>query len=99
VLAWYWNESDWTVVTTRRLIWSVRGVTTVVPLDALREATISSRDLESAGGDKGHVDHLTVITTKGESHRVPWEAGAPLSGLWNALKLVLRMRPKAPGAR
>jgi hypothetical protein len=83
----YRTSDDWLLFTSRRLVWQVGGNREEIALSAISDATIDPRDLATAGS-KSRVDVITIVTSDGRRTRVPVESGSPLSGVWNALKMV-----------
>lgn len=92
------SESDWVLISSRRVAWTNGGDQCEVSLSAIRDATIDDSDLALAGG-KDRVEVLTVVTINGERLRLALEPGAPLVGVWNALKMVAGWNRRPEEAR
>jgi|SRR5690606_2336510 len=83
----YFDEHSWIVVSSDRLIWSEGGQMKHLALAEITDATILPASL-AAAGTKDRVTELVVRATGNRSFAVRVEAGKPLSGIWNALKMV-----------
>lgn len=94
-VATFRNDTEWMLVTSDRVIWPEDGGVASMSLTEVKDATVIPRDLLAAGG-KGKVEKVTVVT--GDNQQVPIrvEAGRPLSGVWNAMKMVANWNRNPP---
>ncbi|MEL6345135.1 MAG: hypothetical protein AAFV53_18650 [Myxococcota bacterium] len=94
-VATYRDESVWMLVTSDRVIWPEEGSVASMPLTEVKDATVLPRDLLAAGG-KGKVEKVTLVTLNDRQVPVRVEAGRPLSGVWNAMKMVANWNRSPP---
>lgn len=89
VIACFFDEELWTLLTNRRLVWKDGSEQYVVAFAELTSATVSAEHLLEAGS-KGAMTELSVSTTDGRTFELRLEPGRPFFGFWNVLKLVAR---------
>lgn len=94
-VATYRSDTEWMLVTSDRVIWPDDGVLGSMSLTEVEDATVLTRDLLAAGS-KGKVEKVTVVTVDGRQVPVRVEAGRPLSGVWNAMKMVANWNRSPP---
>jgi hypothetical protein len=87
VVACYFDDTMWALITNERLIWANDGRRTALKLDEIEDATVEPQSLFQ-GGTKQNLTELTVVAKDGQRYHVQIEAGQPFSGFWNALKMV-----------
>ncbi len=96
IIAGYFDEINWLLLTSHRLIWSEGGVKTALPLTALVEADTEGplqERLRARFPPNHQVNrdrpppHLTITTQTGKMS-LPIESGAPFFGIWNVLRLM-----------
>lgn len=94
-VATYLTDTDWVLVTSNRVILPGDGVLAFLSLAEVRDATLLPGDLIEAGG-KGKVEKLTVVTYDDRQVPIRVEAGRPMSGMWNAMKMVANWNRTPP---
>lgn len=87
-LLYYRAPTEWTLVTSCRLVWKC-GSSSVRSLkfEQIKDVTTDPELMRQAGGLQ-RLASLTILASDGTSHQVPVEPGEPLSGFWNALRMV-----------
>jgi hypothetical protein len=80
------DADNWLVLTTERLVWSMRGEREEIVAEAIRDATIDLGQLQHCGHSKLGMRQLHVVTTGVGGYLIELEPGGPLSGTWSVLK-------------
>jgi hypothetical protein len=80
------DSSNWLVLTTERLAWSIGGERREVAANAIRDATADLKQLQRSEHTKLGMRRLQVVTMGDGEHSIELEPGRPLSGTWNVLK-------------
>jgi hypothetical protein len=89
VIACFFNEDRWTLLTNKRLIWRHGPEQNAVASNKLTSATVSADHLLDAGSKRAMTE-LSVGTADGRTFELHLEPGRPFFGFWNVLKLVAR---------
>jgi len=79
------DSGNWLVLTTERLVWSIRGERREVAANTVRDATADLKQLQRSDS-KLEMRQLQVVTMGDGEYPIELEPGAPLSGVWNVLK-------------
>jgi len=80
------DSSNWLVLTTERLAWSIEGKRREVAAIVIRDATADLKHLQLRDHSKLETKQLQIVTMGDGEHSIELEPGAPLSGVWNILK-------------
>lgn len=80
------DANNWTLVTTERLVWCLDKKHGEIGTDKIDEISIDLSEVTKDPRAKLEVEYLQVTTTTGLTFQVYVEAGAPLSGVWSALR-------------
>src|SRR5262245_46665384 len=94
VIACFHNVHEWSMLTTKRLIVHDSDVEKAMQWLEIVDSTPHIRPETGQPLTKNQLDELDVTTSTGSTIRVKLEAGAPLSGFWNLLKLIARTSEK-----
>lgn len=86
VIASVRDSTNWLVLTTDRLAWSIAGQRQEVPANAIRDAVVDLMQLQRSGHRKLDMHQLQVITMEYGGYLIELEPGSPLIGTWNVLK-------------
>jgi hypothetical protein len=89
VIACFFNEDRWTLLTSKRLVWRDGPELHAVASAELTSATVSQDHLLKAGSKKAMTE-LSIGTAAGGAFHLRLEPGRPFFGFWNVLKLVAR---------
>jgi len=95
VIGSFEDASNWLILTTERLVWSVRGGRHDIVVDAIQDATADFRRLQLSGLTKLEMRELEIKTLQGDEYSIALECGAPLIGTWNVLKHLGRRNRRA----
>ncbi len=79
-------QDKWLLLTTARITWRLGGKTENLNVEDVRDAVADFRKLMATGRRKDQMRELQILTMNGEQHTIEVEEGAPLMGVWNALK-------------
>jgi hypothetical protein len=94
------DSSNWLILTTERLAWSIDGDRREVAANAIRDATADLKQLQRSEHSKLGMRRLQVMTMGDAEYSIELEPGGPLSGIWNVLKnLGARNRRAIEGAK
>jgi hypothetical protein len=98
ILLSYREESQWVLLTSERFLWRKHDSKKELAHRQIADATISPAILKKAGSELS-IEDLDILTVAGEKHSVTIEAGPPLFGFWNALKMIasLHIEKASPG--
>ena len=80
------DSSNWLVLTTERLAWSIGGERREIAAGAVLDATADLKQLQRGDHSKLGMRQLQVVTMGDGEHLIELEPGGPLSGTWNVLK-------------
>lgn len=80
------SQDKWLLITTRRIVWRSGDKTQSLQVEAVRDVVADFRRLVATGRTKEQMKELQILATNGEQYTIEVEAGAPLMGVWNALK-------------
>lgn len=80
------TADKWFLLTTTRITWRSGDKTESLNVKDIRDAVADFRKLVAMGRRKDKMRELQILTMNGEQHTVELEEGAPLMGVWNALK-------------
>jgi hypothetical protein len=80
------SQEKWLLVTTGRIVWRLGGKAQTLPVEAVRDVVADFQKLVVTGRKKDQMKELQILATSGEQYTVEVEEGAPLMGVWNALK-------------
>ncbi len=80
------DSSNWLVLTTERLVWSIEGERQEVAADAIRDAMADLKQLRRSEHSKLGMRQIQVVTMGDGEYSIELEPGGPLSGTWNVLK-------------
>ena len=90
IIACFFRDADWAVLTTERLYWCDSKARHSMPLRCITDATVDVMHLHAIG-TKARVDQLTFHTDTGGRYQLHIEAGQPFAGFWNVLKTVAQI--------
>lgn len=94
------DSSNWFILTTERLAWSIKGNRQEVAATVIRDATADLKQLQRSDHSKLGMSQLQIATLENGEYLIELEPGVPLSGVWNILKnLGARNRGAADIAR
>jgi hypothetical protein len=88
VIASITDENNWCVLTTERLVSSSGNERRDIPLHSVVDVSADLESLRSTGQSKLALETLQIRTEDDEHVIIRFEAGAPLSGIWNVLRNV-----------
>ena len=80
------SAGKWLLLTTDKIKWCLEGKVNVVVVTDIRDATADIGALNATNNSKLQLQRLQLITMAGPSYSIELENGAPLSGVWNALR-------------
>jgi hypothetical protein len=80
------DSSNWLVLTTERLAWSIAGERQEIAANAVRDAMADLKQLQRSDQSKLGMRQLQVVTVGNGEYSIELEPGGPLSGTWNVLK-------------
>jgi hypothetical protein len=80
------SQDKWLMITTKRIVWSQAGKTQALTVQDIRDAVADLHALKTNGRTKLQMRELQIQTMSHAQHTIEVEEGAPLSGVWNALK-------------
>jgi hypothetical protein len=80
------SQGKWLIVTTSRIVWCADAKMQSLPADRIRDVVADLQKLAVTGRRKNQMKELQILTMNGEQYTVEVEEGAPLMGVWNALK-------------
>jgi len=80
------DSSNWLVLTTERLAWSIGGEHREIAAGAVLDATADLEQLQRGDLSKLGMRQLQLVTMGGGQYLIELEPGGPLSGTWNVLK-------------
>jgi hypothetical protein len=80
------DSGFWFILTTERLMWSIRDRRCELSIGDIRDAIVEFRKLQESKRALLTIKELQVMTFSGENYLLEMEAGKPLSGVWNVLK-------------
>ncbi|MGH9966428.1 MAG: hypothetical protein ACREBG_01145 [Pyrinomonadaceae bacterium] len=80
------SRHKWLVLTTERVVWHFEGKTQTLSVWDIRDVEVDLQALASKGIHKDQMRELQINTMGGEQFTIEVEEGAPLIGVWNALK-------------
>jgi hypothetical protein len=86
VIGSFRDSSNWLVLTTERLAWSIEGKREEIAASAIRDATADLRKIQRSEHSKQSMHQLQVVTMRDGEYSIELEPGEPLSGTWNVLK-------------
>ena len=89
VIACFFDEDRWALLTSKRLVWRDGPEQHAVASADLTSATVSTDHLLDAGS-KSAIAELSIGTADGRAFQLRLEPGRPFFGFWNVLKLVAR---------
>jgi hypothetical protein len=98
-VAYYREPGEWSLLTTRRLVWAVAGDRAALTYREIRNVvtSIDYRWVEGLGIRA--VPVLDVVSEDGRSWRVPQEGGAACVAMWNLLTALSGRRASAAASR
>jgi hypothetical protein len=82
------GQEKWMLITTKRIVWRLNSKTQSLPLEAIWDVVADFPKLVTTGLKKDEMKELQILTADGRRYSFEVEKGAPLSGVWNALKNV-----------
>jgi hypothetical protein len=80
------NEENWLIITTERLVWRRAGKEQTLRVQEIQDVVADFQKLLVTGQKKDEMRELEVVCSNGNRQTLEVEAGAPLIGVWNALK-------------
>jgi hypothetical protein len=80
------SPQKWLVLTTKRIVWHLKGKTQTLLVSDIRDVEADLKALAAKGLNKNEMRELQIKTMGGEQFTIEVEEGGPLSGVWNALK-------------
>jgi len=87
VVVCFHADDDWTLQTTRRLLWRDRTGTHEAENCEISNVSIDLQALRNARS-KLQASGLVIQTRTGDAFRLALEPGPPLSGFWNVIKTI-----------
>lgn len=91
-IAYFRDPNEWTLLTTRRLLWSVRGVRDQIAYEQLRDANLNVHYSVVPGTGMRSLAQLELVTKDGGRRTPPNEGGSAFVPLWNLLTLLASYR-------
>jgi hypothetical protein len=98
-VAYYRDPSEWSLLTTRRLVWSVAGDRAALAYREIRNVVTSIDYCWVEGLGVRAVPVLDVVGGEGRSWRIPQEGGAACMAMWNLLIALSGKRGTAAAAQ
>jgi hypothetical protein len=80
------SQSKWMLVTTSRIVWYADAKMQSLPAEGIRDVVADLQKLVVTGRRKNQMTEIQILTMNGEQYTIEVEEGAPLMGVWNALK-------------
>ncbi len=80
------SQSNWLVLTTDRLIYSIEGQRTELLVGTIADAVADFTEVIAKNKTKAEMNKLKLLTLDRKEHLIEMEPGRPLSGIWNVLK-------------
>jgi hypothetical protein len=80
------GDDNWLIFTTERVVWHSAGREQSLRVQDIRDVVVDFKGLVSTDRNKEEMKELQVVCANGERQTLALEAGAPLVGVWNALK-------------
>lgn len=80
------NENQWVIITTERIVWQSGDKDQSLPVQDVHDVIADFRKLVATGRRKDQMRELQILSKNGEQYMLGLEEGAPLMGVWNALK-------------
>ena len=77
---------NWLIITTERVVWHSAGREQSLRVRDIQDVVADFQGLVATGRKKEEMRELQVLCANGERQTLELEAGAPLMGVWNALK-------------
>lgn len=91
VLASLLMPDSWTLLTTKRLIWSLEGITNSLFVTYISEAKIDIVRMTSKRITKNQLDRIQVISSNDQSFSIAVEKGWPCNGFLSVLMHIARL--------
>jgi hypothetical protein len=93
LVACYFSEAAWTLLTETRLIWRQGGRQTTLAWEELIDVQELQRPIRpDQAHSQGATSGLQVVTRDGHAYALELEAGPPFFGFWTALKMIARAK-------
>lgn len=80
------NQDKWLIVTTKRVVWRLGAKKQSLSAQDIQDVVADFRKLVATNHKKDQMRELQILTVTNEKYILEVEEGAPLSGVWNALK-------------
>ena len=89
VIACFFDEEHWTLLTNERLVWKDGSERYAIPVSELTTVTVSTSHLLTVAS-MHEIAELSITTADGRAFELRLEPGRPFFGFWNVLKLLAR---------
>ena len=91
LVACYFSEEAWTLLTGQRLIWHRAGRQCALAWEELVDVQVVEHTARPRNAfNEGTTSPLQVVTRDGHAYVLELEAGEPFFGFWTAMQMIVR---------